>query len=151
MQSRRPTRPFRPRSAKNHKWNILFVNFDAGVSKPALCAMRQRLRELKIRRRTDRELKDIATELNPILRGWLDYYGRYHPSALRPLLRHVDEMLAQWAMRKYKRLKGHKVRARRWIEKLARDAPHLFVHWQKKSATRMPGGSGMRRESHVPF
>ena len=35
-------------------------------------------------------LEDIANEINPLLRGWIEYYGRYAPSALYPMLRHVN-------------------------------------------------------------
>jgi Group II intron, maturase-specific domain len=32
-----------------------------------------------------------------------EYYGRYTPSALYPLLRHINRTLIAWAMRKFKR------------------------------------------------
>lgn len=72
---------------------------------------------------------------NPVLRGWIGYYGRFCPSALYPVLRHFDKTLAAWAMRKYKRLKGHKTRAGRFIENIAKRQPDLFVHWRKGPAT----------------
>ena len=56
-------------------------------------------------------LADIARKLNPLLRGWIEYYGRYAPSALYPMLRYVNLTLLGWAMRKFKRFKAHKVRA----------------------------------------
>ena len=38
----------------------------------------------------------------PVLRGWLEYYGRYsYPSAMSPVLRHFNQTLMAWAMRKY--------------------------------------------------
>jgi RNA-directed DNA polymerase len=75
-------------------------------------------------------LADIARELNPLLRGWIEYYGRYTPSALYPLLRHVNLTLVRWVMRKFKRFKAQKVRAARLLEKLARTRADLFVHWR---------------------
>ena len=56
-------------------------------------------------------LADIARQINPLLRGWIEYYGRYAPSALYPLLRYVNQTLLAWAMRKFKRFKAHKIRA----------------------------------------
>jgi RNA-directed DNA polymerase len=47
-------------------------------------------------------LQDIARQLNPLLRGWIAYYGRYASSALYPLLRHINQMLVAWVMRKFK-------------------------------------------------
>ena len=39
--------------------------------------------------------------------------------------------LVAWAMRKFKRLKGHKTRASLLLERIAEKQPHLFVHWQR--------------------
>ncbi|MEF8715524.1 MAG: group II intron maturase-specific domain-containing protein [Accumulibacter sp.] len=40
---------------------------------------------------------------NPILRGWLAYYGRFYRSAMYPVFRHFNKTLVAWAMRKYRR------------------------------------------------
>jgi len=93
-------------------------------------AMRQRIRQLNIRRQTQRSLADIAQLLNPLLRGWIEYYGRFAPSALYPVLRYVNLTLAAWAMRKFKRFKDHKIRAGRFFERLTTERPDLFAHWK---------------------
>jgi len=92
--------------------------------------MRAKIRELCIRRRSDWSLADIAHRINPLLRGWINYYGRYAPSALAPLLRYVNLTLLAWAMRKFKRFRAHKVRASRFLQKLSQRCAKLFVHWQ---------------------
>jgi RNA-directed DNA polymerase len=122
---------FRPRSAKNSRRNCLFVGFSPAVSSAALKSMRQTTRRLNIRNRTDLSLDEIAQRHNPVLRGWLNYYGRYCPSAMSPVLRHFNMSLVAWAMRKYRRLKGHRGRAGRFIEGIAKRQPDLFVHWQR--------------------
>ena len=93
-------------------------------------AMRETIRDLNLRHQTQRSLQDIARQLNPLLRGWIGYYGRYAPSALYPLLRYVNHTLVAWAMRKFKRFKGRKIRTGRFFERLAKERPDLFVHWQ---------------------
>ena len=122
---------FRPRMVKNAKRNSLFVSFTPAVSSAALKAMRQRTRRLNYRNRTDLSLPDIARLHNPILRGWLEYYGRFCPSALYPVFRHFNKTLVAWAMRKYKRFKGHKVRASLFLEDISEKRPQLFVHWKR--------------------
>jgi len=92
--------------------------------------MRAKIRELRFRRRTELSLADIAHRINPLLRGWINYYGRYAPSALAPLLRYVNQTLLGWARRKFKRFKAHKIRAGRFLQKLARGSANLFAHWQ---------------------
>ena len=102
---------FRPRLVRRRRDNTLFCGFNPAVSASALKAMRSAIRDLNLRRQTQLSLHDIACKLNPLLRGWLAYYGRYAPSALAPLLRYVNQTLLAWVMRKFKRFKDHKVRA----------------------------------------
>jgi hypothetical protein len=116
---------------KNGKRNSLFVNFSPAVSVEALKAMRQNTRRQNFRNRTNRSLYDIARIYNPVLRGWLLYYGRFRPSGMYPVLRHFDRTLIEWAMRKYRRLKGHKTRAALFIEGIAKIQPSMFVHRQR--------------------
>jgi len=58
------------------------------------------------------------------------YYGRFYPSVMYPVFRQVNMTLVAWAMRKYRRLKGHQTRAGLFLETVAETQPHLFVHWQ---------------------
>ena len=110
---------FRPRLVKNSRRNTLFWSFTPAVSRAALAEMRQEIRETNFRNRTQIELGDIARGLNPVLRGWMEYYGRYSPSALYPVFRQVNRTLVAWAMRKYKHLAGHKTRASLFLESIA--------------------------------
>jgi group II intron reverse transcriptase/maturase len=121
---------FRPRLVKRSRDGMLFCNFTPAVSPSALKSMRAKLRELRLRRRTELSLAEIAYRINPLLRGWINYYGRYAPSALAPLLRYVNQTLLAWARRKFKRFKAHKIRASHFLQKLSRQSAHLFVHWQ---------------------
>jgi RNA-directed DNA polymerase len=122
---------FRPRFVKNRKTGELFMSFTAAVSSAALTAMRQTIRRTNLRNRTDLSLQDIASQCNPILRGWLEYYGKFQPSALHPMLRHFNMTLVVWAMRKYKRFKRRKSRAFDFLVDLSRKCPELFAHWKR--------------------
>jgi RNA-directed DNA polymerase len=121
---------FRPRMVRRSRDNKLFCGFNPAVSSSALKAMRTTIRELDLRHQTQLSLVDIARRINPLLRGWIEYYGRYAPSALSPLLRYVNQTLRAWVMRKFKRFAAHKIRAGRLLERLARENADLFVHWR---------------------
>jgi RNA-directed DNA polymerase len=121
---------FRPRVVKNRKRNSLFKSFTPAVSSSALKSMREATRKYNYRNRTDLSLQDISRLHNPVLRGWMAYYGKFHPSAMYPVLRHFNMTLVAWAMRKYRRLKGHRTRASLFMEHVAEKQPYLFVHWQ---------------------
>jgi RNA-directed DNA polymerase len=121
---------FRPRLVRRLRDNTLFCGFNPAVSVSALKAMRATIRELNIRRQTQLSLDDIAQRLNPLLRGWIEYYGRFAPSSLYPLLRYVNQTLVAWAMRKFKRFADHKIRASKFLQRLAQEHADLFVHWR---------------------
>jgi len=121
---------FRPRWIKKSRDNSMFCGFNPAVSPSALKTMRSTIRDLNIRRQTQLSLADIARTLNPLVRGWIEYYGRYAPSALSPMLRYVNQTLVRWAMRKFNRFKAHKIRASRFLQKLVREKVSLFVHWR---------------------
>ena len=125
---------FRGRGVKASKTGNLFTGFTAAVSPAALTAMRQKARRLNYRNRPDLSLQDIAAKLNPILRGWIAYYGRFQPSALAPLYRHINTSLVAWARRKYKRFRNSKTRAGTFLQKVSRKCPQLFAHWKLGTA-----------------
>ena len=72
---------FRPRRAKNWRGKM-FISFLPGVSQKAAKSIRTRIRGWKLgARRNNQSLEDLARVVNPVVRGWINYYGRYYPSA----------------------------------------------------------------------
>jgi RNA-directed DNA polymerase len=67
---------FRPGMAKSCHGKIL-TSFLAAVRPQALNRMRDRIRRIDLRRQTYLSLEEIARRLNPIQRGWLQYYSRF--------------------------------------------------------------------------
>jgi RNA-directed DNA polymerase len=120
---------FRPRKAVD-KYGRVYVNFAPAVSREALKAMRQTVRGWHIQLKCDKSLTDLSNMFNPVLRGWRNYYGRFHASALKPLWRQVNAYLARWLMRKYKHLARHCTRAYHELSQLAAKSTGLFVHWE---------------------
>jgi RNA-directed DNA polymerase len=121
---------FRPRQVATLQRTEFFCGYTPAVSPASLKSMRATIRDLHIPRQTPGTLAEIAKQLNPLLRGWIGYYGRFSPSALATLADYVNQKLKAWIMRKYKRFKGHKTRANLFLRKLARGNASLFVHWQ---------------------
>jgi hypothetical protein len=121
---------FRPRLVQNFRDKTLFGSFNPAVSPSAMKAMREAIRNLKLWHQTQLTLQDIARELNPLLRGWTEYYGRYARSGLYPLFRYINLKLRTWVMRKFKRFKHHTVQASQFLQKLAKERVDLFVHWR---------------------
>jgi RNA-directed DNA polymerase len=120
---------FRPRRSKN-RYGKFFINFTPGVSNKAAKAMRHTIRNWRIHLKPDKSIDDISRMFNPVIRGWINYYGRFYKSALYPVLRHMNRVLIHWARRKYKRLSCHRRRAEHWLGRIARREPQLFAQWQ---------------------
>jgi RNA-directed DNA polymerase len=120
---------FRPRRSKNKRGKY-FINFSPAVSNAASKAMRQTIRGWRMHLKPDLEIDDLSRMFNPVVRGWINYYGCFYKSQLYSVLRHMDRALTQWARRKYKKLARHKRRASAWLGRLARNRPELFAHWQ---------------------
>ena len=121
---------FRARSVQNRRQGNIFMSFTPAVSKSALKAMRTKLRKLRVRCRADMSIHQIAKWLNPMIYGWINYYARFHKSAMKAIGRHLNLILVTWIRRKYKSLQRHKVRACQFMEGLAKRMPHLFAHWK---------------------
>lgn len=119
---------FRPRRSKN-RWGKFFINFTPGVSGEAATRMRQDMRHWRLPVRSDKAIDDLARMWNPVLRGWIQYYGRFYKSALYPVFRHFNDLLVRWATRKYKRLHRRPRRAAHWLAEVAKREPRLFAHW----------------------
>jgi RNA-directed DNA polymerase len=119
---------FRPRRAKNRRGE-LFVSFAPAVSDKAAKAMRQLMRRWRLHHRGDLALEDLVRWVQSVVRGWIQYYGRFYPSALQRALRTLDQFLVRWAQRKYKRLKGRQGQAWAWLTRLQARQPNLFPHW----------------------
>lgn len=120
---------FRPRFAKSREGKY-FIAFSPAVSSAAGKAMRQQSRRWNLHRRTDLSLEDLSKRFSPVIRGWINYYGRFYRSALYPTLRHLNDILVRWAMRKFKRLRHHLTKAVLWLGRIAKRQPQLFPHWQ---------------------
>jgi RNA-directed DNA polymerase len=121
---------FRPRLVRRSRDGKLFWGFNPAVSPSALKDMRATIRDLGLLHQTQLSIEEIARQINPLLRGWIGYYGRYAPSAMAPVLRYVNQRLLSWVMRKFKGFRGHKISASQFMQRLARDRASLFEHWR---------------------
>jgi RNA-directed DNA polymerase len=120
---------FAGRTAKNNHGGT-FVSFSPAASNVALKAFRHKVRRWRLHRWVSADLRLLAEEINPVVRGWVNYYGRFFRTRLIPTLAHINGYLIRWAMGKYKRLRRHRARTRAWLRTVAARAPRLFVHWQ---------------------
>ncbi len=118
---------FRARAARDRVGNV-FTSFLPAVSKEALVRMSRVVRRWQLHRRSDLDAADLAAMINPVVRGWMNYYGAFYRSALSILLARINSYLVRWSRKKYKRLRGRRKARAAW-EHAVRRNPALFAHW----------------------
>jgi len=111
---------FCPRHVKSQKGEF-FTGFAPAISRKALARISETIRSWNVSQWIgwSLSLEDISKKINPVIRGWINYYGKFYPSILRIHLRHVDLALAKWAHTKFKRLRRHKRRSTYWLGAIA--------------------------------
>ncbi|OED41260.1 hypothetical protein ACH42_14410 [Endozoicomonas sp. (ex Bugula neritina AB1)] len=121
---------FRFRLTRN-RCGRFFVGYLPAVSNAAMQDFRNQIRGLAIpTKKRGCNLLEIAREMNPMVRGWIDYFGKFCHSIAGKALYYVEDTLIRWAMGKYKKLRGRKTGAGRWLESVAKRVPTLMVHWR---------------------
>jgi RNA-directed DNA polymerase len=118
---------FRARAMRSRHGTV-FTGFGPAVSKAAMAKMSQQVRSWRLHRRTTLAGSDLARWVNPIVSGWMNYYGRFYRSQLYPLLRRINAYLVRWMRKKYKRLRTFKAADAAW-KRTTRQYPRFFAHW----------------------
>ena len=120
---------FRPRRSKNRQGEF-FVSFAPAISTKAAKSIRTTIRQWQLAStRNNQSLEDLAQLVNPAVRGWMNYYGRFYRSQCVRVLQYLNKVLATWARRKYKRLRRRRRASAHWLGCIARRNPTLFVLW----------------------
>jgi group II intron reverse transcriptase/maturase len=120
---------FRVRKLRTKRGDFFF-GFSPAVSDEAAKQIRVQIRRWRLHLRSETTLEQLAREINSVVRGWINYFGRFHPSALFSSLNRINDYLVRWLVRKYKRFKRKRARAREALSRHARRFPGLFAHWR---------------------
>ena len=120
---------FRPRLARS-KTGARFVSFLPAIGDDEKKRVGREIRRWRLHRWSDQTLEDLAEAINPLARGWANYYGRFYRTELVRLLGRINEYLVRWACWKYKRLRRRPAKARRFLAAVYRREPALFAHWR---------------------
>ena len=140
----KPKKQLMPRSGDASKWRgepggdnyYSFyggVNFIASASTNSNKAFREKIKSLEIHKKTGCKMEMITEVINPIIRGWINYFCKYNPQATKYSLGCVDRRLVKWAMCKFKRFRGHRKKAEIWLSEVKKREPNLFAHWQYRN------------------
>lgn len=104
---------FQQRRARNRQGKK-FNSFLPAISKDALKKISTEVRSWRLHNRTGHTFKDLSRHTNPIVAGWMQYYGAFYRSALYPVLSRINAYLVCWIRKKYKRLRAKKKAMKCW-------------------------------------
>ena len=119
---------FRRRWTKSKHGNF-FNGFSPAVSKSAGKQFRDKIRDIRTANKTV-SLEWLAKIMNPIIRGWANYFTKYCASEARKILDFVNLTLVRWIKYKFKTVKRSYAKAFRYLVNIAKGSPDLFYHWQ---------------------
>ncbi|MGK2862250.1 MAG: group II intron reverse transcriptase/maturase [Chitinophagaceae bacterium] len=94
-------------------------------SKASKKRIMDKIRSLRLHTRTG-SIYVVANLLNPLVRGWQNYYCYFIKRDLNDLWRFVNRRLEKWC-KWNKRM--HLRKSRRWLNTLYKLQPGLFAHW----------------------
>ena len=121
---------FQPRSTKSKQTGKLFLGFDCAISISSKKRIADKLEDLKIDRLNFKSIVGVALYLEPFIRGWINYYGKYRITELKPVFLLLRQRLVWWARKRYKRYKTNMVKAYRWLDRVQKQFPNLFYQWR---------------------
>ena len=104
-------------------------NFSVSASQKACKSLRNKIKEMELHKMTGSNINIIAEIINPIVRGWINYFNKYNPSAIKYTIECIQRRIVIWAMCKYKHLRGRRQRAEKWLLEVKTREPKLFAHW----------------------
>lgn len=120
---------FRSRKSRTKRGKY-FAGFSPAISNKAKKAIRSKVRGWSVTSKSGSNIQRLAQEINPVLRGWINYYGSFYRSELMKALGYINQTLKKWARQKYRKLCGRKTKTRSWLKNVAIAQPNLFAHWQ---------------------
>jgi len=121
---------FQPRTTTAKKSNRLFLGFDCAISIGSRKQIAEKLKALKVESLSFKSIVGVAQYLNPMIRGWVNYYGKFRASELTKVFRLLSNRLVRWARKWYKRYKTSIRKAFKWLQTIRKQFPYLFHHWR---------------------
>ncbi len=121
---------FQPRTTKSKRTGKLFLGYDCAISISSRKRINDKLEELNIVNMKCKSIVGIASKLNPYIRGWINYYGKYRGYELSKVFYLLRKRIIRWARKRYKRYKTSLNKAYGWLKRVRKQFSYLFYHWQ---------------------
>lgn len=108
-----------------------FLGFTPAISKKSEKNIKETIRSWKLHKYVEVDLQEISKKYNPKLHGWMNYYGRFRPSAMYGIFRMFQVILAKWVRNKFMKFKCSWLKAGEYLKRIASKSRNLFIHWER--------------------
>lgn len=141
---------FMPRQAENRIRKVSFTNFLPAVSRKSMRSMREKMNRWQTLKTAGCQIEDIAAEINPVVKGWINYYGKFYKTKLKDFMRTINLKIVKWVRSKYLKVRPSVLKGLHWLKSISDKQPKLFAHWAYGTVPSVGDNrSRMTRECHV--
>ena len=120
---------FQPRESVD-KYGNRFTGFLPAISRKSMKRINETMRSWHLNRHSNLTLEHLASDINPIVRGWMTYYGKFYPTRLKLFMQTLNGRLARWVMCKFERYRHRFYPAQEWLARIAEKEGLIFYHWK---------------------
>ncbi|WP_240673205.1 group II intron maturase-specific domain-containing protein [Aequorivita ciconiae] len=107
----------------------MFLGYDCAISISSRKRIADKLEELNVNKLNFKNIVGVAHYLNPMIRGWVHYYGKFKMYELTKVFWLLSARLVWWARRRYMRYKTSMGKGYKWLATIRDQFPTLFYHW----------------------
>ncbi len=120
---------FRPRAAKD-KFDPkkLIVLFNGAISNAAKTSIRKAIRKVLNPKWVNGTLEGLANVLNPKIRGWINYYGKFFKWRMIKVFHYLDGLIQRWLANKHRFTS--KAKTIETFQRIKEEFPVMFYHWK---------------------
>ena len=132
-----PGHTFCLRKTMNRAQRKAFTRSLPDISQKAKKSIKNTMRSWNLKSKSHTPLDLIASAVNPVIRGWINYYGKYCMHSMKGITEDFNLMLSRWVKAKYKRFKRKPVYlALKWLGGLLKEN-RCFIIGSLEYITRM--------------
>ena len=88
---------FQPRESVD-KYGNRFMGFLPVISQKSMKRINETIHSWNLNRHSNLTLERLAADINPIVRGWMTYYGKFYPTRLKWFMQTLNGRLARWVI-----------------------------------------------------
>ena len=108
----------------------MILGYDCAISIDSEKRINEKIRLAHIPKWTGARIESIASEFDPKLIGWINYFGKFKKYRLKRVFKNFHFHLMKWVLNRYKRFKNSRKMAYDWLRELRDQNPKLFYHWK---------------------